>query len=135
MKATNTIFEIGKRGELLAARYLRRHGYRILARNLYFGKNELDLVAQNRQYIVFVEVKTRSFATREEAADNPPALAVNAGKRRRTVEAARQYLREHPSKRIPRLDVIEVYLDRTKRQKPFDIHHIEGAFDAHGRIL
>lgn len=135
MKASDTIFEIGKRGEKLAARYLRRHGYRILARNLYFGKNELDLVAQNKQYLIFVEVKTRSFADKEDAADNPPALAVNAGKRRRTVEAARQYLREHPSKKIPRLDVIEVCLDRTKRHKPFNIHHIEGAFDAHGRIL
>ncbi len=135
MKASNTIYEIGKRGEILAARYLRRHGYRILARNLYFGKNELDLVAQNKEYIIFVEVKTRSFLTREEAADSPPALAVNAGKRRRTVEAAKQYLYEHPTKKTPRMDVIEVYLDRTARQKPFDIHHIEGAFDARGRIL
>ena len=135
MSTPITVTEIGKRGEAIAARYLRRHGYRILGRNLYFGKNELDLGAQNKEYIIFVEVKTRSFLTREEAADNPPALAVNAGKRRRTIDAAKQYLHEHPTKRIPRLDVIEVYLDRTKRQKPFDIHHIEGAFDAHGRIL
>ena len=135
MKTHCTTADIGKRGERIAARYLRRHGHRILARNLHCGKNELDLIAKNREFLVFVEVKTRSFLTREEAADHPPALAVHAEKRRRTIEAARQYLREHPTNRIPRLDVIEVYLDRSKHQKPFDIHHIEGAFDAHGRIL
>ncbi len=136
MKPTYNTTEIGRKGERIAARYLRRNGYRVLARNLYCGKNELDLIAQNKEYVIFVEVKTRSFDTADLAVaeEQRPAYAVNAQKRKRTVEAARKYLYEHPNKRCPRLDVIEVYLDRSRRLKPFSINHIEGAFDARGRI-
>jgi Holliday junction resolvase-like predicted endonuclease len=55
-------------------------------------------------------------------------------KRRRTVEAAKAYLREHPTKLCPRLDVIEVYLDRSIRMKPFKINHIPDAFSASGAV-
>ena len=128
--------EIGKKGERIAARHLRRNGYRILSRNCHCGKNELDLVAQNKNYIIFVEVKTRSFETADvnAAEEQRPANAVHAQKRKRTIEAALKYLYGHPNKRTPRLDVIEVYLDRSRRFKPFFINHIEGAFDARGRI-
>ena len=50
---------LGQRGEAAAARYLRRRGYKILARSDRFGPGELDLVALDRKTIVFVEVKTR----------------------------------------------------------------------------
>jgi putative endonuclease len=133
MKKLTQKARIGVRGERLAARYLRRHGYRILARNVHCGKNELDLVARNRQYIVFAEVKTRSFDTLAQALEHPPALAVDTAKRQRTLAAAREYLRVHPTARCPRMDVIEVCLDRQKRAKVLRIHHIEGAFDARGR--
>ena len=128
--------EIGKKGERIAARHLRRNGYRILSKNLHCGKNELDLIAQNKNYIVFVEVKTRSFDTADIAAaeEQRPAHAVHAQKRKRTIEAAGKYLYGHSNKRTPRFDVIEIYLDRSHRLKPFFINHIEGAFDARGRI-
>lgn len=126
--------EIGKIGEKLAAKYLRRHRYRVIARNVHCGKNELDLIAQNRQYIVFVEVKTRSFTSEQEALLCRPADAVDAAKRERTLAAVRAYLREHPSKHCPRIDVIEVYLDRSKHPRPFKIHHIEGAINAFGGV-
>ena len=134
MSETRTKGEIGRIGERLAARYLRRHGYRILARNLHFGRNELDLIARNRRYLAFVEVKTRSFASPEEALDRRPGAAVDPEKRRRTIQAARAYLRSHNGKQCPRFDVIEVYLSRDKRPKAFRIHHIEGAFDAKGNV-
>lgn len=132
MTKNHTTKQIGTRGERLAARYLRRHGFRIVARNLHCGHNELDLIAKNKEFILFVEVKARSFDSESDALSHPPFLAVDAEKRRRTLEAARTYLREHPDRRCPRMDVIEVCLDRVTL-KPFRIHHIEGAFDARGR--
>ena len=126
--------EIGAIGEKLAARYLKRHGYRILARNLHMGRNELDLVAKNKQYLAFVEVKTRSFDSLEQAQLNRPALAVDHAKRQRTLQATRDYLHLHPTSLCPRMDVIEVYLDRSKRPKLLKINHIESAFSASGRL-
>ncbi|MBQ8357158.1 MAG: YraN family protein [Clostridia bacterium] len=124
---------MGDIGERAAARYLRRNGYRILARNCHLGKNELDIVARDKHYIAFVEVKTLAFDD-PASADRRPSLAVDMGKRRRTAEAARAYLRIHPTKLCPRLDVIEVYLDRSRRMKPFKIHHIPAAFCADGSL-
>ena len=126
--------DIGKYGEKLAAKYLKKKGYRIVGKNLHLGKNELDLVARNKNFLAFVEVKTRSYECVENAAQYRPALAVDQDKRSRTAEAAKAYLRAHPTRLCPRLDVVEVYLDRTKRNKPFKINHIEAAFTANGRL-
>ena len=129
----NDCNKIGKKGERAAVRYLRRHGYRILSRNCHQGRNELDVVARNGSYIAFVEVKTRAFDSPEEA-NVRPSQAVNYTKRLRTRDAAYAYLREHPTALCPRLDVIEVYLDRSRRLKPFKILHIPAAFDPHGGV-
>ena len=126
--------EIGKRGEKIAARYLKKRGYRVVGRNLHFGKNELDLVVKNKEVLAFVEVKARSYERVEDAEWHRPALAVDQEKRSRTVQAAKAYLRAHPTPLCPRLDVVEVYLDRTKRNKPFKINHIEAAFAANGKL-
>ncbi|MBE6629266.1 MAG: YraN family protein [Ruminococcaceae bacterium] len=127
--------DIGRLGEKLAARYLKKQGYRVLARNLHFGKNELDLVVKNKEYLAFVEVKTRTFETAEEAEIHRPALAVNREKRERTLQATRDYLQKHPAHGLcPRLDVIEVALDRHHPKKVFRIHHIEAAFTATGKV-
>ena len=126
--------KIGKKGERIAIRYLRRHGCRVLAKNRHEGRNELDIVIKDGHYIAFVEVKTRSF---DDAGtpDVRPASAVDQAKRQRTVRAARDYLASHPTKLCPRLDVIEVYLDRSKRMKPFKINHIPAAFSPSGKLL
>ena len=126
--------DVGKYGERLAARYLKKKGYRVLGRNLHFGKNELDLVVKSKEVIAFVEVKTRSYERTQDAELHRPALAVDQDKRLRTVQASRAYLRAHPTPLCPRLDVIEVYLDRQNRNKPFKINHIEAAFAANGKI-
>ena len=125
--------EIGRRGERVAARYLKRQGYRIIAKNKHLGKNELDLVAKNKHYVVFVEVKTRSF----DGSTLPvtrPADAVDCDKRTRTVQAATAYLKECKIALIPRFDVVEVYLDRTKRLRVFKINHIPDAFGVNTKI-
>ena len=79
--------EIGMIGERLAARYLRRNGYRILSRNLHIGRNELDLVAKNKHYLAFVEVKTRN-----SDQYGYPSESVTAAKQLRIKKAAEQYL-------------------------------------------
>lgn len=125
--------QLGKRGEKAAARFLHHEGYRIVGRNVHCGRNELDLVVKNREYLVFVEVKARSFATRAEAENARPAAAVNAEKRRRTLDAAFCYLRAHPCRLTPRADVVEVYFEKGSK-KPYKIHHIPAAFDVRGCI-
>ncbi len=126
--------EVGVLGEKKAARYLRKLGFRIVGRNVHCGRNELDLIAKNKKYILFVEVKSRSFEYADEAFLHRPALSVDAAKRTRTVQAAKDYLHAHPHALCPRFDVIEVYFDRSRLGKPLKIHHIEGAFDAKGHI-
>ena len=126
--------DIGKYGEKIAARYLKKKGYRVIGKNLHLGRNELDLVVRNKEFIAFVEVKTRSYERVEDAEQYRPALAVDQEKRLRTAEAAKAYLRAHHMPLCPRLDVVEVYLDRNKRNKPFKINHIEAAFTASGKI-
>ena len=123
--------KIGRVGERAAARFLRREGYRILAKNRHCGRYELDLIAKNKECLVFVEVKASAFDDPNEILARP-GDRVNGGKRQRTADAAIAYLREHPTALIPRLDVIEVYLDK-KRLKPFKINHIPDAFSVKGR--
>ena len=129
-KSKPTTTDIGRFGERASARLLRRKGYRILARNRHEGRNELDLVAENREFIVFVEVKTRT-ADRQYRTDyGSPSDAVTASKRKRTIAAAKAYLYKSQSRKTPRFDVIEVYLGNTDRKRPaiLNIEHLEDAF-------
>ena len=129
---TYTTQEIGKIGEKTAARYLKKKGFRILSKNKHLGKNELDLIAADKKNILFVEVKTRTYETAAAVAAGRPADAVDLGKRQRTVKAAFDYLHEHPTDKAPRLDVIEICLDRSGGMRPFSINHIENAFSVRG---
>ena len=125
-----TTKNIGDIGEIAAAKYLKRHFFRIVERNYRFHRDEIDIISKNRKFLVFVEVKTRS---RNDINDNDfgtPSSAVDAGKISRTKKAAVGYLSEHPeNKRAIRFDVIEVYLDKnSEKPKIIDINHIENAF-------
>ena len=125
-----TTKNIGDIGENAAAKYLKRHFFRIVERNYRFHRDEIDIIAKNRKFLVFVEVKTRS---RNDINDNDfgtPSSAVDNGKMSRTKKAAVGYLSEHPeNKRAIRFDVIEVYLDKnSEKTKIIDINHIENAF-------
>ena len=106
----------------------------MIGKNLHFGKNELDIVAINSQYLVFAEVKTRTLEGGSCDAQIRPSLAVDSTKRQRTVDAARAYLAKKHTDRCPRFDVIEVYLDRSKRYRALKINHIEDAFTASGKF-
>ena len=130
---------IGKIGEQLAADFLLKNGYTLVAQNLHLSKNEIDIIAEDRDFIVFVEVKTRTCLYPESGDFGIPSRAVDVGKRKNTVTAARDYLLTPSTQQQPRIDVIEVYLlegkEPTLTPTPIKINHIRNAFDARGRKL
>lgn len=131
MKSYVTTKEIGAYGERLAARYLLFRGHRILARNYRAGKFEIDLVTETPRDIVFTEVKARVYNSPEESATfSPPRQAVDADKQSFTRSAALAYLRAHPTKKRPRMDVIEVLLLKRDGKKPkvYAIRRIKAAY-------
>jgi len=120
---------LGQRGEAAAARYLRRRGYKILARSDRFGPGELDLVALDRdgKTIVFVEVKTR-----QSHATGHPSDAVDEIKQRRLTRLAVTFLKRYGLLECPaRFDVIAITWPE-KKWFP-TIEHIKNAFDAVGK--
>src|SRR5262245_61385673 len=81
---------LGRRGEDAAARFLKRLGYKILARGRRLAPGELDLVALDGRMIVFVEVKTRTSAD-----VGHPAEAVDSTKQRKLTRLAVTFLKRH----------------------------------------
>lgn len=122
-----TTTDTGRLGESLACKHLKKKGYKIVRKNYHASHNELDIIAENKQYIVFVEVKTRSCSSPEELTYGTPASAVTHAKQRRTIAAACDYLHSVKTEKQPRFDVIEVILNRDSRE-PIAINHIESAF-------
>ena len=125
---------VGMTGEDVAAKFLEQNGYTVIERNFRSGHQEIDIIARNEQFLVFVEVKTRSCLIPESMAYGRPARAVSTTKQKNIGAAARNYLRQHQGNTLqPRLDVIEVYLKKTAAGAPpqlLDIHHIRNAFMA-----
>ncbi len=108
--------DTGKRGEVLAARFLESIGYRLILSNFKvpIGRNsrggtvtgEIDIVALDGQTLCFVEVKTRV-----SAAFAPPTAAINTRKQRQITRAARVYRRLFRLTDMPyRYDVVSVIL-------------------------
>ena len=97
----------GATGENRAARYLRRHGMRILGRNVHVGKkDEIDIVAYDPidKVVVFAEVKTRAHHNDDYAAD----LNITPDKKGNMTRAARRWIREHDFHGGYRMDVLLV---------------------------
>ena len=111
---------IGKRGEAAAAAYLEKRGFRILERNYHCPYGETDLIAEDGQYIIFVEVKTRKSGAMVEGAE-----AVDTVKRKKLAQTAQAYLSEHPSGLQPRFDVILVTPTEENRCR---VEQLPGAF-------
>lgn len=122
--------DIGRLGEKVAARYLRKNGYKISEMNIHASHNEIDIIATNKDYVVFVEVKARHTDATLQSYFGSPASAVTFAKQKRTIDAARQVLSSGKYSMLqPRFDVIEVYLDKTNN-KVLNINHISNAFGA-----
>ncbi len=118
--------EFGKQGEQIAADYLVRNGFNILARNFRSGRyGELDIVAAEKEYICFIEVKTRTGAL-----FGTPAEAVGHAKREKIRALAWIYLKQNRmGERNMRFDIVEITGKRTNESfEPKNINLIRGAF-------
>lgn len=111
--------QIGDEGEDIAAAYLAATGYIILERNWRSGKQEVDIIAELPEAIVFVEVKSRS-----TAAFGKPQEAVSEQKQKHLIEAANAYAEAQNIEKDIRFDVIAVLMDESNPQ----IEHITEAF-------
>lgn len=97
---------LGQRGEDAAVKALRRAGYRILQRNVVYGRNEIDILAREGDTIAFIEVKTRRETGVFQPEDN-----VTPDKERRIIRAADYYLAKHQDpETYYRFDVVTVVL-------------------------
>lgn len=114
---------VGAWGEALAAEYLRKKKYKILASGYRSRFGEIDLIAHDKKFLVFVEVKLRKSASFAKALEY-----VDRRKQERIKTTASLYISENPTKLQPRFDVIEIYApEGTLSLKP-EINHWEDAF-------
>ena len=114
----------GAWGEAAAAEYLRKKHFDIIAVSYRNRFGEIDLIARNRKFLVFVEVKLRksgNFAAAREYVDR-----FKQDKLRMT---ASMYLAQNPTKLQPRFDVIEIYAPEGAATAKPVITHLEDAFE------
>lgn len=110
----------GKAGEDYAARQLKKMGYRIIDRNYHSRFGEIDIIAENGRYIVFIEVKTR-----EAGSMVTPIEAVSWHKQQKIIITAQKYLASNPTELQPRLDVAAL---ETKNGRIVGFEYLENAF-------
>lgn len=124
---------VGMAGEQIAVQFLNDNGYTVIERNWRHGRQEIDIIAKDASFLVFIEVKTRSCLSPEDMAFGRPAHAVTVKKQHNVTLAAKAYLTRHPTDLQPRIDVIEVYLrasDYGTLPTALKINHIRNAFYA-----
>ena len=113
---------LGKSGEKTIAKYLQKNGYKIIVKNYRCKVGEIDIIAMDGPYLVFIEVKTRS-----GFGFGPPSSAVDARKQRQISRAAQYYLAEQQLFDSPaRFDVVSILCTAGKS---LQIDHINNAFD------
>ena len=113
----------GAWGEALAAEYLRKKRYKLVAAGYHCRFGEIDLIVQDKRFLVFVEVKLRKSGDFARAMEY-----VDRRKQDRIRVTASMYLSQNPTNLQPRFDVIEIYApEGTATRKP-EIYHLEDAF-------
>ncbi|MEE4197613.1 MAG: YraN family protein [Bacteroidales bacterium] len=111
--------ELGKKGELVALKFLKSKQYVIRERNWRFRKNEVDLIAEKDNLLVVVEVKTRT----SEYFENPKE-AVTRKKQKYIIQATEAYIQEKDLDLEVRFDIVAVTIINGQ----ISIEHIEDAF-------
>lgn len=113
--------EIGKLGEDIAVNYLKQKGYKILDRNFECRQGELDIIAIDKNEIVFIEVKTRT-----SNKYGTPSEAVNKIKQKHMLQTIKYYLyTRNLNDEFVRIDVIEVYI----KDNLYKVNHIKKALE------
>ncbi len=120
--------EVGKQGEEAARKFLKKRGYRIRETCFRCHYGEIDIIAQKKDYLAFVEVRTKSnldFGTPEES--------ITQAKKERLIASALTYISTHQS--LPllwRIDVVAIELDKKGKTKRIDL--IENAVEQVNRF-
>ncbi len=113
----------GAWGEALAAEYLRKKRYEILASGYRCRFGEIDLIVRSRKFLVFVEVKLRKSADFARARE-----FVDGRKQERIRTTAAMYLAQNPTELPCRFDVVEIYAPEGMETRHPEINHLEDAF-------
>jgi putative endonuclease len=101
---TKERLDFGKKGEKAAATFLKKQGYRILKRNYRNSIGEIDLIAEHKDVLVFIEVKSRA-----DLSFGHPSMAVTPAKQKKIAQTAQVFLMKNPvNGRQIRFDVVSV---------------------------
>ena len=112
---------LGRRGEDIAARFLADAGYRIVERNWRCSRGEIDIIAQQSQWLVFVEVKTRSSLNYGH-----PLESITMAKLARLRSLAMEWCTAHPQAiGQVRIDAVAVV---APERAPYTLEHLTGVF-------
>jgi len=114
---------VGRFGEQTAADYLKKKHYKIIGLNYSCRFGEIDIIAQDKKYIVFLEVKLRKSDKFAEAKE-----FVTYTKQEKIIKTASLWLSQNETELQPRFDVIEIYAPEGISSKSIKINHIENAF-------
>ena len=115
---------LGAWGEAVAAEYLRKHHYRVIAQGYSSRYGEIDLIAVKGKFLVFVEVKLRKSARFAQGRE-----FVTRTKQAKIVAAAQSWLQVHPTSLQPRFDVMEIYAPAGADVSKLEMNYIENAFE------
>lgn len=116
--------EIGRLGETAVCRQLEQQGYSIVRRNFCVRGGEIDIIAENGEYLAFVEVKTRKPNSLTSGFDD-----VTAKKQARLIQTAAVWCAEHPTELQPRFDIACVVM---QGKQILSVDYLENAFDTTG---
>jgi putative endonuclease len=111
--------DLGKRGEKMAVEHLIKKGFNILKQNYFFGKAEVDIVAEINNQLVFVEVKTRQSSYLSD-----PEYTVSMRKQRQIIKASDAYIKEFDLDQEARFDIITIIVNGQYSK----LDHLEDAF-------
>ena len=114
-------FDFGREAEDFAVKYLIQKGYKIVARNYFFNKAEIDIIAQDENELVIVEVKSRTSNYVSE-----PETAVNSKKKKLLILAADDFIQKNNFISEVRFDILALL----KKQQSWSVNHIKNAFNA-----
>lgn len=102
--------ELGRIGENIIADYITKLGYKVVERNFECNQGEIDIIAKDKEELVFIEVKTRTDIPYGEASE-----AVTNTKKRHLINSIKYYIYKQKLENQPiRIDVAEVYINKGK---------------------
>lgn len=115
---------LGSFGEAQTVEYLRKCGCHILAMNYRTRFGEVDVIAADRRFLRFVEVKLR-----KNGRHGQPREFVTRSKQAKIIAAAQSWLQMHPTRLQPRFDVMEIYAPNGADAATIELNYLENAFE------